>query len=565
MSGRRRYGLICLLLAALSIPGKIVAQTEPIPTEIDAVFADYDNTVSPGCALGVILDGELIYKRGYGMANLELGVALSPRSVFRTGSVGKQFTAMAIAILAEKGTISLDDSLSKHFPEFPDWAEMVTIRHLVHHTSGVRDYLTLTWLAGMGDDDYYTDEFALDLLSRQQNLNFQPGEKYLYSNSGYLLLAHLVQRASGRSLREWATENMFDPLDMTDTHFHDDHTHIVPNRASGYAPTENGFRISETTLDMVGDGGVYTTIDDLLHWDRNFYDNKLGNGGPALIQAVTTPGELTTGQEMTYAFGLDVETHRGLKRVSHGGAVGGVRAYSTRYPEQRLATYVLCNRADANPGERAERVAEILLAEVMEPLEQGADPAVPDSIKGVKLDTADSKRLVGHYWNSERMSFWEIVLDDDTLFLVPHPDERYELTPLSGQHLALVTPWTIADLTFTGDRDQGLQMTYVNRGDTEPSIYQQFEPRSITDAEIRDYLGTYYSDELYVEYVIAWEDESLTFQIGRNGPQPLAAKLDEMFHNPDYGVFSFMRTEDGQVTGFSLDAGRVRNLGFTRR
>jgi CubicO group peptidase (beta-lactamase class C family) len=179
MSGRRRYGLICLLLAALSIPGKIVAQTEPIPTEIDAVFADYDNTVSPGCALGVILDGELIYKRGYGMANLELGVALSPRSVFRTGSVGKQFTAMAIAILAEKGTISLDDSLSKHFPEFPDWAEMVTIRHLVHHTSGVRDYLTLTWLAGMGDDDYYTDEFALDLLSRQQNLNFQSGEKYL--------------------------------------------------------------------------------------------------------------------------------------------------------------------------------------------------------------------------------------------------------------------------------------------------------------------------------------------------------------------------------------------------
>lgn len=264
MFTRRLSTIAVVLVATLLLSAFAFGQTSPDRTEIDAIFADYDTTTSPGCALGVIHDGALIYKRGYGMANLEYGIALSPRSVFRTGSVGKQFTAMAIAILAEKGTITLDDPLSKLFPEFPDWADAVTIRHLVHHTSGVRDYLTLTWLAGMGDDDFYTDEFALDLLSRQEHLNFQPGEEYLYSNSGYLLLAHIVKRATDRSLREWAAENMFGPLGMTDTHFHDDHTHIVPNRASGYSPIEDGYGISQTTLDMVGDGGVYTTIEDLL-------------------------------------------------------------------------------------------------------------------------------------------------------------------------------------------------------------------------------------------------------------------------------------------------------------
>lgn len=177
---------------------------------------------------------------------------------------------MAIAILDQEGVLSLDDPLDKYFPEFPDWAEGVTIRHLVHHTSGIRDYLTLAWLAGQGDEDYYTDEYVLDLLARQRHLNFGPGEQHLYSNSGYLLLAHIVERVTGKSLREWAAENMFGPLGMQNSHFHDDHTHIVPLRADGYAPTDDG-------------------------------------------------------EDLTYAFGLDVDEYRGLTMVSHGGGFAGLR------------------------------------------------------------------------------------------------------------------------------------------------------------------------------------------------------------------------------------------------
>ena len=314
---------VLLLGASLPLSHTLSAADTAVPA-VDALFADYDSTASPGCALGVIRDGEFVYRRGYGMANLEHDIPISSRSVFRIGSTSKQFTAAAVALLAEAGELSLDDPLRRHFPEFPEWADEITVRQMIHHSSGLRDYLTLAELAGRGGDaDSYSNEWVLQLLSRQQALNFPPGSSYLYSNSGYLLLAHLVQRVSGQSLKQYSAERIFAPLGMSDSHFHDDHTHIVPRRAAGYAPTGEGFRISMTTLDMVGDGGVYTTVDDLLAWDRNFYDNRLGRGGPELIRQLTTPAALNDGEPLDYAFGLMVRDYRGLPTVSHGGAFVG--------------------------------------------------------------------------------------------------------------------------------------------------------------------------------------------------------------------------------------------------
>ena len=558
--------IVCLILTAiLSTAAGATGATDPESADIDAVFADYDNTVSPGCALGVIRDGELIYKRGYGMANLEYDIALSPRSVFRTGSVGKQFTAMAIAILDEQGKISLDDPLSNHFPEFPGWADGIKVRNLVHHNSGIRDYLTLTWLAGMGDDDFYTDEFALDLLSRQKRHNFQPGEEYLYSNSGYLLLAHIVKRATDQTLREWAAESMFGPLRMADTHFHDDHTHVVPNRASGYAPTDDGYKISETTLDMVGDGGVYTTIEDLLLWDRNFYDNKLGNGGPALLQTVTTPGVFNSGEEMTYAFGLDVEEYRGLRRVSHGGAFVGFRAYSTRYPDQRFATYVLCNRADADPGTLAERVSALYLGDLMEPLDEAGTKESPETLTAVEVEPSRLEALSGHYWSADQRAFLEIEWADGTLSMAPYPGEIFDLVPQSDDRLAMTTPWWTADLIFAPSSGENPQLTFRIRGRDNPQIYEGFDPRQISSSELQEYTGSYRSGELDIEYSLEEEDGALTFEIGHRGKHLLEAKFGETFHNADYGIFTFERGEGNKVVGFSLDAGRVTNLEFTRR
>jgi hypothetical protein len=453
--------------------------------------------------------------------------------------------------------------LRKHFPEFPAWADDITIRHLVHHTSGIRDYLTLAWLAGKGDEDHYSDAYALDLLAAQQALNFAPGDQHLYSNSGYLLLAHTVKRVTGTSLREWAAENLFGVLGMKNSHFHDDHTHIVPYRADGYAPSEDGYSISMTTLDMVGDGGVYTTVEDFLLWDRNFYDNKLGTGGEELIELVTTPGQLNGDEEMTYAFGLEIDEYRGLKIVAHGGSFVGFRTDTIRFPEQRLSVAVFCNRADANPSQRSRKVAALYLADVMD---ASHDPATESSDESdrVGVPAAQLKALSGHYWDEERRTAWEVVWVDDKLQLALSDEDRFEMVPRATDRFTVKSPWFDAEVRFNKTDDGTLQMSFLIEETDQPRVLERYAPRKPSPEELESYAGTFFSDELGVSYALDVEEGSLVFRIVRHEAHELEPVFGEIFSSSDYGTFEFQRGSDGAVDGFVLDAGRVRNLEFER-
>ena len=343
--------------AALSISAEQIRR-------VDEVFIDSDRMDSPGMAVGIIQDGRLIYARGYGSANLEHDIPITAQTVFRTGSIGKQFTAMCIAILAERGEISLDDDIRKYLPEMQEYDWPVTIRHLIHHTSGLRGYLVLQGLAGRVGDYFFTMQEGIDLLSRQKMLNFTPGEKYLYSNSGYFLLGEIVSRVSGMTLREFAKRNLFEPLGMNDTHIHDDRNRVVRNRATGYAPIGEGkYRIDTTQLEIVGDGSVFTTIEDFFKWDQNFYLNRLGNGTPDLIQMVLTPGKLNNGEKNKYAFGLYIDTYRGLRRVSHSGSYKGYIAEYTRFPDLKFSVVIFANTNAVDPDPLAVKVTEIFLGE----------------------------------------------------------------------------------------------------------------------------------------------------------------------------------------------------------
>ena len=267
-----------------------VAFAEEKTDKVDKLFARWDSTVSPGAALAIVKDGKIIYKRGYGMANLEYNIPITTTSVFRIGSTSKQFAAASIAILAREGTISLDDDIRKYIPEMPGYQRPITVRNLVHHTSGILDYTSLLSLAGyMPDADCPTIEETIEILARQKNLNFPPGEEYSYSNSGYFLLSVIVERASGKTLNEFAQERIFKPLGMKNTHFHDDHTMTVKNRAAGYSPTKKGFRINMSNWNHVGDGAIFTTVEDLFLWDQAFYNNKLGK---KLMELIQTPARL---------------------------------------------------------------------------------------------------------------------------------------------------------------------------------------------------------------------------------------------------------------------------------
>ena len=420
----------CLMLAVVALAAPARAQrTGTIISAVDAIFAPWDETGSPGCALGVVEDGEFIYERGYGFANLDWDIPSATDTVFYVGSVSKQFTAAVIALLAEEGTVDLDENIREYFPEIRRYAQPITVRHLVHHTSGLRDIYTLMSLAGIRLEDVFTDEQAIELIAAQRETNFEPGSEYLYSNSGYFLLAQLVERASGKTLREFAEERIFAPLGMEDTHFHDLPSHIVDRRAISYQDSDvdfdnyiatghREFQVSYLgNFDKVGAGGLYTTVRDLLLWDRNFYSGDVG--GRPFLDLIHTRGALNDGSQLTYAFGLTVDEYRGLKTVSHGGSMMGFKAAYLQFPEQRLSVITTCNLGSINPMPLAQQVADVYLEDQLA-LALPSRTNVQRSNSSTASDPFSNHELVafaGTFYSDELDVTYELAVENGQLWL----------------------------------------------------------------------------------------------------------------------------------------------------
>jgi len=354
----------------------VVAQEKPGVAgraAIDKIFATWDTRDSPGCALGIYKDGAIVYERGYGMADLEHDIAIAPDTPFYVGSVSKHFTAFAAALAIQQGKVGLDAPIRTYLPELPDYAGTITVRQLVHHTSGLRDFYTLLSIAGRRQDELYDNPAVLRLAARQKALNFAPGSDYLYSNTGYALLAMLIGRATGATFGAFVDANIFAPLAMSSSHVHDDDARLVKGRAYGYSRAASGLRLDTPAGERVGAGGVFSTIRDLQKWDENFYTARVG--GRALIEQVQIPGKLNDGQPLTYAWGLQVGRYRGQPIVEHGGSLGGYRAHLIRFPERHVSVACLCNLGSIAPGALARQVADVVLAAAFaEPPAAAAQP-----------------------------------------------------------------------------------------------------------------------------------------------------------------------------------------------
>ena len=414
-----RTTLLIGLLVLILIPVEAAAQ-DVSAEAVDALFAEMDKPDTPGCALAVIHKGEIVYKNGYGMASLEHRVPITPQTVFYSGSVSKQFVALSIALLAEQGKLSFDDDIRTYLPELPEYDRTITIRHMIHHTSGLRDYLQLGFLAGRNYLDAMAEEEVLALIARQKELNFSPGDQYLYSNSGYFLLAEIVKRASGQTLRQFADTHILGPLGMANSHFHDDNTMVVPNRADGYFKQDDGWGVLTMRFALVGSGGLYTTVEDLYRWDQNFYHNRLGAGTQDLIETALTRGVLTSGHTLGYAFAVNIGAYRGLKTVGHSGSLGGFRAHLQRFPEQQFTTALLCNFTTANPGNLANQLADHYLAAVLAPGEVNASSesaSRPEQRPVGLVAPAHFKDLAGTYYSDELQVAYTIAFDEGSLAL----------------------------------------------------------------------------------------------------------------------------------------------------
>ncbi len=411
VAGAIALGIYCYPLA-------IYAQ-DKTAAAVDEVFSDFTKAGSPGCALAVYRNGRASYAKGYGLANIEEDVPITPQTVFDIGSTSKQFTASSILLLEKQGKLSVNDDVRKYIPELPDYGQKITILHLLNHTSGLRDYLTLMDLAGINTDSVTTDEDALQIITRQKALNFAPGSDYLYSNTGFFLLSVIVKRVSGKTLREFAAENIFSPLGMSHTQFRNEHTALIPNRAMAYDPTEkkDGYTLNVSFFEQTGDGAVHTSVEDLLKWDENFYSGQIG--GKEFLAELQEQGKLNSGKVLNYAKGLSIADYRGLHTVSHGGSWGGYRAELLRFPEQHFSVACLCNRGDANPTRRAVQVADIYLGSMMKPKEEKKAAAHEETEKKEIPQTAEQLRsYTGDYWSEELGVTYRLAIVDGKLKVV---------------------------------------------------------------------------------------------------------------------------------------------------
>ena len=415
------------ILIGATVAHSVSAQVTP--AQVDQVFARWDRKDSPGCALGVVQNGAFLYQRGYGSANLDYGIPNGPDMTYYVGSVSKQFTAAAIALLVRDGRISLDDPVSKYMPEVAHLPRM-TIRQLVHHMSGLRDIYVLMSLAGIRMEDVLPQRDAINLIARQKELNFTPGSEYLYSNSGYLFLAEIVKRVTGKSLRVFADERIFQPLGMTHTHFHDEPYHVLNNRVISYAPAENGYRISYLlNFDKIGAGGLYTTLGDLLKWDQNFYQNKLGTG---FLEMMHTRGVLTSGDTLPYAFGLQIGAYRGLRTVRHSGSLMGFKADIVRFPEQHFSVITLCNLDDINPTALNNQVADLYLASRLGPVAARENAQRPNQSATKASGTVVPSDYVGSFRSDELNTTYRIEQTNGELRVIGGIPDLHVLQPESA-------------------------------------------------------------------------------------------------------------------------------------
>jgi CubicO group peptidase (beta-lactamase class C family) len=558
----RLQTLIGLAFAVLATIVPAVAQPtkDPQQEKVDALFAQWNKPDSPGCALAVIKDGQVVYKRGYGSANLDYDTPISSRTVFNIASVSKQFTAISIALLARQGKLSFDDDIRKYLPEMPRYSATVTIRQLLHHTSGIREYSHLMQLAGTRFQDATADEIH-KIIARQKELNFKPGDEYLYSNSGYFLLARIVQKISGKSLRAFAEENIFKPLGMSSTRFRVDQSEVIRNRATGYSARQGGgFAVESTSFESVGDGGLLTTIDDLILWDRVF-DQKAPNRFQDVISEALTRGSLNNGEKIDYGFGLDIETYRGLNEFGHGGAFNGFSADMIRFPDQRFSVFCLCNLSNGELGRLTRQVAEIYLAGEFKA--ESTAKGVPEQ-KVVQVSEQELAAVAGSYFNFANNNFRRLYVKSGKLFYSRGGSES-ELAPLGNNRFLMLGVPDQIEISFKSPRPGApLQMFTAANGKVF-IVHDAVKAAAYTPSQLNEFTGSFYSGEIDATHTISLQDDKLVLRRKNvDGETALVGQFADAFSAAGTGGIRFTRDDRNRINGFLLTTGRVRNLRFVK-
>src|SRR5262245_24509426 len=524
---------------------------------VDQLFSQWAGPDSPGASIAIIENGKIIYSQGYGAANLEYGVPNSPATVFPLASVSKQFTAFAIYLLVQDGKLSLDDDVRKFLPKLHDFGKVITIRQLLHHTSGVRDYWNLLLLAGWRPEDQITDDDVARLLFQQTELNFAPGDRFLYSSSGYTLLAMVVKQVSGKTLPEFAKERIFDPLGMAHTHFQDDYGIVVKDRAYSYARQPDG---KYQYVALSSSSSLFSTVGDLARWDENFYTGEVG--GPALLAQMQEKGKLNNGNEIDYASGLEIDKYCGLRTVEHAGCDAAYRTNILRFPDQRFSVVVLANAGDVNATALSFKIADIYLEDRLQPTPD--KPSLGDKPE-VTIDPKVLDAYVGDYELQDELRPGFIVsFSKDKDHLVARATGQSSLPMYAVSNTAFRLRVVPAEVVFDDPTEGGKTQNAILHQDGASLPMRRILITQPTAERLKAYEGQFYSAELGVTYDVFVRDGALKVHYPRGD-----FDLEPISNNAFAGAFpigslKFVCGADGECNALSIDDGRVQNLRFVR-
>jgi CubicO group peptidase (beta-lactamase class C family) len=536
---------------------KIKPKAKTTNEKVDELFTAWDNNYSPGAAIAVVKDGKTLYKKGYGMANLEYDIPITPTSVFHIASVSKQFTVFSVLLLEKEGKLSLDDDIRKYIPEVPDFGKTITLRHLASHTSGLRDQWELLIMAGWRSDDVITTSHILKMVSKQKELNFNPGEEFLYCNTGFTLLAEVVARVSGKSFAEFTKANIFDPLQMSGTLFYDDHEKNVKNRAYSYHADMTGYKKSNLNYANVGATSLFTTVEDLSRWALNFSSMKIGD--KAIFDKMSTPAVLNNGTTFGGALGQFIGNYKGLNEIQHGGADAGYRSYLTRFPDQKVEIIVLSNAAEFNAGRMAYQVADIYLKD------QFAKPALqPKKDEIAKPALMVERNILQFYVGEYQLQPGAILtVTEKEGFLSGQITGQapFQFSALSTSEFEVAEVGAkVAFLSGSDGKIKGMTLDQSGQKRELPRIL----PFDVASIPLSDFEGRFFSDELTTEYNLKLVNGKLIMKHPRIEDMEFTPTKAKDSFSCQFGEVEFVRDAGNAITGFKITTGRVRNLSFKK-
>ncbi len=538
-------------------------QNNTTNTNVDLLFEKYNNNDTPGIAISVSKDGNVVYQNEFGMANLEYGIPITEKTKFHVASLSKQFTAFLILKLEDEGLLSINDDVRTYIPELPDYGNTITIQHLLTHSSGIRDQWRLLELAGWRMDDVIKTEQVFKLITNQKELNFVPGDKFKYSNSGYTLSAIIIERITNMSFANYAKQVIFEPLQMNDSFFYDDHEVLIPNRAYSYKKVNDQLKKSNLNFATVGPTSLFTTTEDMNKWAQNFKIGTIGND--RIFESMNQKAQKNDGQVSSYAKGQFVKNYKGFKMIYHSGSDAGYRSYFARFPEQGYEFTVFANASYISAYDEIFKLIDHYLKDEFPSNnnnDQTNEPFPYNNDQFITLSNTEIKKFEGLYFDREQKQYWNVQSKNDTLFATGGVlSEATQLRAVGKNNFKVTgSPYDISVNFRDNDYNEPVLEFRI------PDVMWLWLVK-VNKIDTLDYLGSYYNDELDTTYDLI-EKENELYLTHQKLDDIKIEQINKAYfssNNRNFSNIRFKRNKVGKVVGFSVSNGSIENITFSRK